>query len=135
MSIPLTTAFILILVNGLVYLFWKFRKGKENIPQPIDMRNREPVNIPVPIGELNILNEDHYDEISSDIGSTYYHSVEWLNTTIDSDTDNSRCQSSISEGASADIKTVDNVYEGLDILFIEPLHQYSDCANMKRITI
>lgn len=89
MSIPLTTAFILILVNGLVYLFWKFRKGKENIPQPIDMRNREPVNIPVPIGELNILNEDHYDEISSDIGSTYYHSVEWLNTTIDSDTDNS----------------------------------------------
>lgn len=53
-------------------------------------RNSEPVNIPVPIGELNISNEDHYDEISGDIGSTYYHSVVWRSSIIDSDDDNSK---------------------------------------------
>lgn len=97
-------------------------------------RNSELVNIPVSVGELNILNEDHYDEISSDIGSTYYHSVEWRNSIIDSDTDNSRYQSS-TEVANTDSENVENVYEGLDILFIEPLHQYSYCSNMKRVTI
>lgn len=76
---------------------------------------------------------DHYDEIASDIGSTYYHSVEWHNTVVDSD--DSGSQSSTFDKDCADKYTSNNVYEGLDILFIEPKHPYSDFKRKKSLTI
>ncbi|OPL33022.1 hypothetical protein AM593_00101, partial [Mytilus galloprovincialis] len=61
--------------------------GLEQVLQLMEMQNSGHVNIPVQMRELTIATEDHYDEISSEIGNTYNHAVEWHNTVtvIDSD--------------------------------------------------
>lgn len=97
------------------------------------MQNSESADVPLPFGEINSFDDDHYDDIPSDIGSTYYHSAEWRNTSVDSD--DSRTESSTSDELSPNEYNIDNIYEGVASLFQEPHHQYSGCVKMKRKTI
>ncbi|XP_076076783.1 uncharacterized protein LOC143047573 [Mytilus galloprovincialis] len=85
--VPLTTVFLLILVFGVGYRMWRSNKGLEKVLQQMEMQNSGHVNIPVQMRALIIATEDHYDEISSEIGNTYNPAVEWNNTVtvIDSD--------------------------------------------------
>ncbi|XP_063401909.1 uncharacterized protein LOC134686164 [Mytilus trossulus] len=92
--VPLTTVFLLILVFGVGYRMWRSNKGLEKVLQQMEMQNSGHVHIPVQMREVTIATEDHYNEISSEIGNTYSHAVEWNNTVTVMDIDDENSPSS-----------------------------------------